>query len=45
MGVKFSQIDEVRGYADTRLRNDNDPFDASNRRISLLVKFEEAAIP
>lgn len=44
-GVKFSQIDEVRGYADTRLRNDNDPFDASNRRISLLVKFEEAAKP
>lgn len=44
-GVKFSQVDEVRGYADTRLRNPQDPFDASNRRISLLVKFEEGAKP
>lgn len=41
-GVKYNQIDEVRGYADTRLRNVQDPMDASNRRISLLVKFEEA---
>jgi chemotaxis protein MotB len=39
-GVKYSQIDEVRGYADTRLRNKEDPLDATNRRISLLVKFE-----
>jgi chemotaxis protein MotB len=40
-GVKYDQIDEVRGYADTRLRNTAAPLDASNRRISLLVKFEE----
>jgi chemotaxis protein MotB len=40
-GVKYGQIDEVRGYADTRLRNTLDPLDASNRRISLLVKFGE----
>jgi chemotaxis protein MotB len=40
-GVRYSQIDEVRGYGDTRLRNAKDPLDASNRRISLLVKFEE----
>ena len=40
-GVKYAQFDEVRGYADTRLRNAQDPLDASNRRISLLVKFEE----
>ena len=44
-GVKYSQIDEVRGYADTRLRNAQDPLDASNRRISLLVKFEELPTP
>ncbi|HTY01227.1 MAG TPA: flagellar motor protein MotB [Bacteroidota bacterium] len=38
-GVTPSQVDEVRGYADTRLRNTKDPFDVTNRRISVLVKF------
>ncbi len=38
-GVRQSQVDEVRGYADTRLRNKQDPFDITNRRISVLVKF------
>lgn len=39
-GVRQNQISEVRGYADTRLRDKNRPFDDSNRRISILVKFE-----
>ena len=39
-GVSQSQIDEVRGYADTRLRNVKDPYDITNRRISILVKFK-----
>jgi chemotaxis protein MotB len=39
-GVAHSQIDEVRGYADTRLRNRANPFDIVNRRISILIKFK-----
>jgi chemotaxis protein MotB len=39
-GLKDRQLDEVRGYADTRLRNVQDPFDITNRRISILVKYE-----
>ncbi|MGA9121602.1 MAG: flagellar motor protein MotB [Bacteroidota bacterium] len=38
-GVAQGQIDQVRGYADTRLRDRNDPFDITNRRISILVKY------
>jgi chemotaxis protein MotB len=38
-GVQFSKIDEIRGYADSRLRNKEDPFDISNRRISIIIKF------
>ncbi|MGD8777647.1 MAG: flagellar motor protein MotB [Ignavibacteria bacterium] len=40
-GIQMNQIDEVRGYADNRLINPDDPFDASNRRISIIVKFSE----
>jgi chemotaxis protein MotB len=36
-----SQIVEVRGYADRRLRDPNDPFNKTNRRISIIVKFSE----
>jgi chemotaxis protein MotB len=38
-GVDPAKVDEVRGYADTHLRNSEDPFDVTNRRISILVKF------
>ncbi len=38
-GVAPAHIDEVRGYADTRLRKPDDPFDDTNRRISILVKY------
>lgn len=38
-GVMESQIDEIRGFADTRLRNPEDPFSFLNRRISITVKF------
>jgi chemotaxis protein MotB len=37
-GVSSQQVSEVRGYADTRLRDPADPLDPSNRRISILVK-------
>lgn len=40
-GITKGQIVEVRGYADSKLRNENDPYDITNRRISILVKYDE----
>jgi len=37
--MKDTQIDEVRGYADRRLRDKDDPFNLVNRRISIIVKY------
>jgi len=38
-GLESGRIDEVRGYADTRLLDKNDPFNLVNRRISIIIKF------
>lgn len=40
-GVDSKRIDEVRGCADSRLKNPADPYDVTNRRISIIVKFVE----
>lgn len=40
-GLHERQIDEVRGYADTRLRNQENPLSSVNRRISITVKFNK----
>ncbi len=40
-GLLEKQIDEIHGYADTRLRNPQDPFSFVNRRISFTVKFNK----
>ena len=40
-GVRKDQVTQVRGYADQLLRVKNNPYDPSNRRISILVKNEE----
>ena len=40
-GVPMGQIDEVRGYASNRLRDPEHPYSPVNRRISILVKFEQ----
>ncbi len=40
-GLTGGQVVEVRGYADSKLRNVNDPYDLTNRRISILVKYDE----
>jgi chemotaxis protein MotB len=32
------QIDKVSGFADRRLRTPDNPFDVSNRRVSILIK-------
>ena len=38
-GLEVGRIDEVRGYADTRLSDKKDPFNLVNRRISVIIKF------
>ncbi|HUN65376.1 MAG TPA: flagellar motor protein MotB [Bacteroidota bacterium] len=40
-GLHEKQVVEVRGYADTQLRNREDPFDVSNRRTSIIIKYEQ----
>jgi chemotaxis protein MotB len=40
-GVDSKRMDEVRGCADSRLKNPADPYDVTNRRISIIVKFAE----
>ena len=39
------QINEVRGYADTRLRVPADPYDSSNRRVSIIVTNRPTGVP
>ena len=40
-GLSESQITQVRGFADQRLRKAEAPLDPSNRRISLIVQYME----
>jgi len=44
-GVRSNQVTQVRGYADQMLRVKNNPTDPSNRRISILVKNDNAPVP
>ena len=44
-GVRKDQVTQVRGYADQFLRVKNDPYDPSNRRISILIKNAEGSLP
>jgi chemotaxis protein MotB len=38
-GLKPDQVSQVRGYAAQRLRKPDQPLDASNRRISVIVQY------
>jgi chemotaxis protein MotB len=38
-GLRPSQVSQVRGFADQRLRDKLHPFDPSNRRVSLIVQY------
>ena len=38
-GIRSDQVTQVRGFADQRLRKKENPLDASNRRISLIVQY------
>jgi chemotaxis protein MotB len=42
-GIGPNQISQVRGYADQMLRVPSNPLDPSNRRISLIVQWVDAA--
>ena len=44
-GVRENQVTQVRGYADQMLRVKSEPFDPSNRRISILVKNDNESVP
>ena len=39
-GIPFEKIAHVVGYADRRLVNRADPYEAANRRISIIVRFQ-----
>jgi chemotaxis protein MotB len=40
-GLSVTQVLQVRGYADQQLRNTKNPVDAANRRITVIVKYQE----
>ena len=42
-GLREDQVTQVRGFAAQRLRMKDDPNDASNRRISIIVQYEAKA--
>ncbi len=44
-GVRGDQVTQVRGFADQMLRVKNNPYDPSNRRITILVKNLEDSSP
>jgi chemotaxis protein MotB len=44
-GIGPNQISQVRGYADQMLRVPSNPLDPSNRRVSLIVQWADAAAP
>jgi chemotaxis protein MotB len=42
-GVRADQVSQVRGYADQMLRVPSNPYDPTNRRVTILVKNEPGA--
>ncbi len=38
-GLGEGQVDEIRGFADKRLKDSKNPFSVVNRRISIIVKY------
>lgn len=44
-GVRSDQVTQVRGYADQLLRVKGNPYDPSNRRISILIKNQAGPLP
>jgi len=44
-GIGESQVTQVRGFADQRLRDKTNPMDPANRRISLIVQYLDKKVP
>lgn len=44
-GVGPNQVSQVRGYGDQMLRVPSNPFDPTNRRVSLIVQWQDASAP
>jgi chemotaxis protein MotB len=44
-GLQANQVGQVRGFADQNLRVPNDPENAANRRVSVIVQYLSSAIP
>ncbi|HEY5254962.1 MAG TPA: flagellar motor protein MotB [Acidobacteriaceae bacterium] len=42
-GVGLNQVSQVRGYGDQMLRVPSNPFDPTNRRVSLIVQWQDAS--
>jgi chemotaxis protein MotB len=40
-GIQVDQVSQVRGFADQKLRKTEDPLDSANRRISLIVQYNQ----
>jgi len=38
-GIRSNQVTQVRGFADRRLRKPQQPEDASNRRVTLIIQY------
>jgi chemotaxis protein MotB len=43
--IRPDQVTQVRGFADQRLRKPDAPLDPANRRISLIVQYQEKKAP
>src|SRR5208283_710674 len=44
-GIREDQVIQVRGFADQRLKKLDAPLDPANRRISLIVQYQDKKIP
>lgn len=44
-GLRPNQVSEIRGYADEMLRDKANPYDPSNRRITLVVQYLDPEAP
>jgi chemotaxis protein MotB len=44
-GVGLNQVSQVRGYGDQMLRVPSNPYDPTNRRVSLIVQWQDTSAP
>jgi chemotaxis protein MotB len=44
-GIRADQTSYIRGYADRELRNPSNPVDPTNRRVSIVIQYQESRPP